>query len=108
MAHEMDEAWVEEAITRYRRIERLREECDARINRTEVTVHSPDRLVEVTVGADGAIRKVAVVGPLADRTNVEVSRSIEAAVSAAAEAAEWARRTVYVETFGDYVPVGRR
>jgi DNA-binding protein YbaB len=108
MAREIDEAWVEEAITRYRRIEQLQAEFDTRVTKTEVTVHSPDQLVEVTVCADGSIRKVVVVGSLAGRTNVEVSRSIEAAMSAATDAAEWARRTVYAETFGDYTPVGRR
>lgn len=108
MAREIDEGWVEEAITRYRRIEQLQEEFDARLAKTEVTVHSPDQLVEVTVAADGSIRRVTIVGSLAGRSNVEVSRSIEAAVSSAADAAEWARRTVHAETFGDYAPVGRR
>jgi DNA-binding protein YbaB len=108
MAREIDEAWVDEAITRYRRIEQLQEEFEARLAKTEVTVHSPDQLVEVTVGADGSIRRVTIVGSLAGRSNVEVSGSIEAAVSSAAEAAQWARRTVYVETFGDYAPVGGR
>lgn len=105
MAREIDEAWVEEAIARYRRIERLQEECDARLAKTEVTVHSPDRLVEVVVGADGKIRGVTIVGSLAGRSSADVSRSIEAAVSSAADAAEWARRTVYTETFGSYPPL---
>jgi DNA-binding protein YbaB len=108
MAREIDEAWVEEAITRYRRIEQLQEEFDARLAKTEVTVHSPDHVVKVTVAADGSIRKVTLVGSLAGRNSAELSRSIEAAVSSAADAAEWARRTVYAETFGDYVPLGRR
>lgn len=107
MAREIDEAWVEEAITRYRRIEQLQAEFDARLAKTEVTVHSPDRLVEVQVCADGSIRRVTVVGSLDNRTNVELSRSIEAAVSAAAEAAEWARRTLYAETFAGHAPLGR-
>lgn len=104
---EIDEAWVEEAITRYRRIEQLQAELDGRIAKTEVTVHSPDQLVEVVVAADGTIRKVTIVGSLAGRTNVEVSGSIEAAVAAAADAAEWARRTLHAEVFGGYAPVGR-
>jgi DNA-binding protein YbaB len=106
MAREIDEAWVEEAIARHRRIELLQGEFDARVAKTEVTVHSPDQLVEVTVGADGRIRGVTIVGSLAGRSSVDVSRSIEAAVSAAADAAEWARRTVYTETFGGYPPLG--
>jgi DNA-binding protein YbaB len=108
MAREIDEAWVEEAIARYRRIERLRDEFEARLAKTEVTVHSPDELVEVAVAADGSIRKITLVGSLVGRSNMEVSRSIEAAVTSAADAAEWARRTVYAETFGDYPPVGSR
>jgi hypothetical protein len=97
MARELDEAWVEEAIARYRRTERLRAGFDEWIGTTEVSIHSPDRLVEVRVGADGAIRKVSVVGPLQGRTDAEVSRSIDAAVGSAAEAADWARRTLYAE-----------
>jgi DNA-binding protein YbaB len=107
VAREIDEAWVEEAITRYRRIEQLQAEFDAQVTKTEVTVHSPDQLVEVLVCADGAIRKVTIVGSLQDRTNVELSASIEAAMSAAADAAQWARRTLYAETFGGYAPLGR-
>lgn len=106
MAREIDEAWVEEAITRYRRIEQLQVEFDARVAKTEVTVHSPDELVEVQVCADGTVRKVSIVGSLQGRSNVEVSRSIEAALSAAGDAAEWARRTLYAETFGGYAPMG--
>lgn len=105
MAQEIDEAWVEEAITRYRRIEQLQAEFDARVGKTEVTVHSPDQLVEVLVCADGSVRRVTIVGSLQGRTNAEVSRSIEAAISAAADAAEWARRTLYAETFGGYAPL---
>lgn len=107
MAREIDEAWVEEAISRYRRIEQLQAELDDRVSKTEVTVHSPDQLVEVVVCADGTVRKVTVVGPLAGRTDVELSRSIEAAVAAAADAAEWARRTLHAEAFAGYAPVGR-
>jgi DNA-binding protein YbaB len=105
MAQEIDEAWVEEAISRYRRIEQLQAEFDVRVAKTEVTVHSPDHLVEVLVCADGSVRRVTIVGSLQGRTNVEVSRSVEAAMSAAADAAEWARRTLYAETFGSYAPL---
>jgi citrate synthase len=45
---------------------------------------------------------VAIIGPLHGRSNVEVSRSIQAAVTAAADAAQWARRKLHDETFGDY------
>lgn len=107
MTQEIDEAWVEEAIARYRQIGQLQAEFDAAVAKTEVTVHSPDELVEVVVGADGVIRKVNVVGSLHGRTNVELSQSIEAVVAAAADAAGWAKRTLYAETFGGYPPLGR-
>jgi DNA-binding protein YbaB len=100
MAREIDEAWVERAIAQSRQLEKLKAELAARVATTEVTVHSPDELVEVLVRADGAIQKVTVVGSLQGRTNVEVSRSIEAAMTAATEAADWARRTMYAETLG--------
>jgi hypothetical protein len=93
MARELDEAWVEEAIARHRFEERIVDWARG----AEVSVHSPDQLVEVRVRADGAIRKVSVVGELRGRTDAEVSRSIDAAVGAAADAADWARRTMYAE-----------
>lgn len=105
MAREIDEAWVEDAIERYRRIEALQAEFDKAMSGVEVTVHSPDGLVEVVVAADGAIRDVAVVGSLHGRTNVEVSRSIQAAVTAAHDAARWARQKLQSDTFGDYRPL---
>lgn len=104
MARELDEAWVAEAIAHHRRTERLQAEFAARVGAAEVSVHSPDELIEVLVSADGSVRKVAVVGPLQGRTNVEVTRSIDAALGAAADAAGWARRTLYAETFGGYPP----
>jgi DNA-binding protein YbaB len=106
MAREIDEAWIEEAITRHHRISQLQAEFEALMAKTEVTVHSPDQLVEVVVCADGTIRKVEVVGSLDGRTSVELSRAVEAAVVAAADAAGWARRTLYAETFAGYAPLG--
>jgi hypothetical protein len=97
MARELDEAWVEEAIARHRRTERLRAGFEEWVRTAEVSVHSPDQLVEVRVCADGSIRNVSLAGPLRGRTDAEVSRSIEAAVGAAADAADWARRTLYAE-----------
>jgi hypothetical protein len=96
MAKELDEAWVEEAIARHRGVERLQAAFETWLATAEVSVHSPDELVEVRVCADGSIRSVSV-GPLQGRTGVEVSRSIDAAIGAAADAADWARRTLYAE-----------
>jgi hypothetical protein len=99
---EIDEAWVEEAIERFRRIETLQAEFDRALSGVEVTVHSPDGLVEVRVSADGAIRDVSVVGSLSGRTGAEVSRAIRAAIGAARDAAGWARQKLHAETFGGY------
>lgn len=108
MAREIDESWVEEAIERYRRIEAHQAEFEKALRGVEVTVHSPDGLVEVVVTADGTVKDVMIVGSLAGRTNVDVSRSIRAAVAAAADAAHWARQKLHADTFGDYRPLGRR
>jgi hypothetical protein len=96
MAEELDEAWVEEAIARQRGVERLRAAFEAWVGAAEVSIHSPDELVEVRVCADGSIRNVSVGSPHG-RTGAELSQSIEAAVGAATEAADWARRTLYAE-----------
>jgi DNA-binding protein YbaB len=97
MARELDEAWVEEAIARHRMAERLRDGFEEWVRAAEVSVHSADQLVEVRVCADGSVRKVSVAGPLHGHTDAEVARSVELAVGAAAEAAAWARRTLYAE-----------
>lgn len=107
MARELDEAWVEEAIARQRGVERLRAEFEAWVGKAEVSVHSPDELVEVRVCADGSIRKVSV-GPLHGRTGGEVSRAVDAAVGAAADAADWARRTLYAEAVRVHDAIGAR
>lgn len=105
MAREIDEAWVEEAIERYRRIEALQDEFDKALRGIEVTVHSPDGLVQVVVSADGHIQDVSITGTLHGRSSVDVSRSIQAAVAAAHDAARWARQKLHRETFGGYHPL---
>jgi DNA-binding protein YbaB len=106
MAREIDEAWIEEAVERYRRIESLRAEFDKAAQALEVTVRSPDGLVEIVVTASGDITDVRVVGDLDGRGNAELSRSIHAAVTAAAGAARWARDKLHAEMFADYRPLG--
>jgi DNA-binding protein YbaB len=105
MAGEIDEAWVDEAIERYRRIEAVQAEFDKAVRGLEVTVRSPDDLVQVVVSGDGAIRQVAVVGSLHGRSNEELSRSIQSTVTAATDAARWARQKLREETFGEYHPL---
>jgi hypothetical protein len=99
MAGELDEAWIEEAIERYRRIEAVQAEYDKAVRGLEVTVRSPDHLIEVVVTGVGEIRTVTVVG------NAALSRSIQAAVTAAADAAHWARQKLRAEAFGEYRPL---
>ena len=108
MAREIDEAWIEEAIGRFRRIESLQAEFEKAVHGVQVTVRSPDDLVEVVVTATGTVRDVTIVGSLQGRTSADVSRSIRSAVAAAADAAEWARRKLHAEMFGDYRPLGER
>lgn len=105
MAREIDEAWIEEAIERYRRIESLQAEFERSMARAEVTVRSPDGLVEVAVTATGAVTDVRFLAPIQTRTNNEVARSVHAAVTAAADAARWAREKLHTETFGGYRPL---
>ena len=45
------------------------------------------------------------VADWAGRTNHDLSRSIQSAVAAAADAARWARQKLHAETFGDYRPL---
>lgn len=104
MGREIDEAWIEEAVERYRRIEQRAAEFERAASSVTVTVHSPDGLVEVVVAADGVIKDVRV-GPLSGRTSADVSRSVRDAVTAAADAAAWARRKLHAETFGEYRPM---
>ncbi|HKS99768.1 MAG TPA: YbaB/EbfC family nucleoid-associated protein [Rugosimonospora sp.] len=106
MAREIDEAFIEEAVERYRRVDELLAEFQKAIRGVEVTVTSPDGLVEVVVSADGTIRDVKVTGSLAGRSNAQLSRSIRDAVSAAADAATWARAKLHAEMFGGYPSIG--
>jgi DNA-binding protein YbaB len=100
MAREIDESWVEEAIERYRRIEAVQAEYDKAVHGLEVTVRSPDDRVEVVVTGAGEIRTVTVVG------NADLSRSIQSAVTAATDAAHWARQKLHAEAFGEYRRLG--
>ncbi|MET7395651.1 YbaB/EbfC family nucleoid-associated protein [Dactylosporangium sp. NPDC005572] len=99
MAREIDESWIEEAVERYRRIDALLAEFDKAVRTVEVTVRSADGLVEVVVTADGTIRDLHIEPRL---SGSEVSRSVREAVTAAADAAAWARQKLHAETFGDY------
>ena len=106
MAREIDEAWIDEAIERYRRIESLRADFDKAVADAEVTVRSPDESVEVVVTATGEITDVRVRGSLQHRTAADLARQMQAAVGAAADAARWARHKLHDEVFGAYRTLG--
>jgi DNA-binding protein YbaB len=114
MAREIDEAFVEEAVERYQRIDAALAEVEKAMAHTEATVTSADGLVRVVVAATGEIRDVQITGSLTGRGRVEVARSVREAVLAAADAAAWARGTVQAEmlhrypALADCRPVGRR
>ena len=60
MGREIDETWIEQAVERYRRIDALLADFDKAVSTVEVSVRSPDGLVEVVVTADGTIRDVRI------------------------------------------------
>ncbi|GAA2377847.1 YbaB/EbfC family nucleoid-associated protein [Dactylosporangium salmoneum] len=102
MGRDIDETWIEEAVERYRRIEALHAEFEKAAKTVEVTVRSADDLVEVRVTADGTIRDVRIDGPLHNRTSESVAKAVQDAVTAAADAAAWAREKLHKEYFADY------
>jgi DNA-binding protein YbaB len=101
----VDEAGIEHAIERYQQMERLLADFDKALAKVDVTVRSPDGLVEVVVGGDGTIREVVISDDARDRPPRELSRSVQAAVTAAADAALWARRKLQADMFGDFPDV---
>jgi DNA-binding protein YbaB len=103
---EIDEAWIEEAVTSYRRIEQRQADYQRSLAEIEVSVRSPDGLVEVTVAGAGGVLGVALTGSLRDRSTDEVNRAIQVTLDAARDAADWARRKLHQETFGDYATLG--
>ena len=102
----VDEAWIEEAIERYQRMERLLGEFERALAKVDVTVRSPDGLVEVVVSANGTIREVIISDSAAGQSPRDLSRSVQAAVTAAADAAHWARTKLHADMFADYRDLG--
>jgi DNA-binding protein YbaB len=100
VGHEIDEAWIEQAIERYQRIATLQADFDRALTKVDVTVRSPDGLVEIVVGADGVIRDVVISEAAQGRPVRELSKAVQAAVTAAAAASEWARARVQQDVFG--------
>jgi DNA-binding protein YbaB len=107
MAREIDEVFIDEAVERYRRIDAQLAAFAKACTGMEVTVRSPDGLVTVVVTLDGDIRDVAVDDRLLAESSQDVSTSVRLAVTAAADAARWARTKLQTEMFSDYPSVGR-
>jgi DNA-binding protein YbaB len=105
MAREIDEAWIDEAIDRYRRLDELRAEFEQVVASHSVSVHSPDDSIEVVVTAEGQIVDVRVSGSLQNRSADELAREIKAVVTRASEAARWAREKLQAEFFGKLHPL---
>jgi DNA-binding protein YbaB len=105
MAREIDEAFIDEAVRRYQRIDARLSEFRRASQEMDVTVHSPDGLVKVVVSVAGDIRDVVIDEELLAGSSADVSRSVRLAVTAAADAAEWARAKLHAETFSDYAAV---
>jgi hypothetical protein len=102
MAREIDEAWIDEAIERYRRIESLRAEFEKAVVAHTVSVHSPDQSIEVVVTAAGNIVDVRLHGGLSHRDTADFARQMREVVTSAAEAARWAREKLHGEVFGSF------
>ena len=102
MAREIDEAWIDEAIERYRRVDALRAEFDKAVAAHVVSVHSPDDSVEVLVTAAGDITDVRIKGSLQNRTAADLAREVQAVVTNATAAARWARGKLHDEIFGAF------
>ncbi len=101
MGREIDESWIDAAIDRYRRVDRLRGEFDEAVAAHVVTVHSPDDSIEVAVTAAGEITDIRLHGSLHHRSPVEFAQEIKSVVTQAAEAARWAREKLHGEVFGN-------
>ena len=105
MAREIDEAWIDEAIDRYRRLDELRADFGQAVASHSVSVHSPDNSIEVVVTAAGVITDVRLNGTPHQRHPSDLAREIQAVVTTASEAARWARAKLHDEIFGKLHPL---
>ena len=107
MPRDIDEAFVEEAIEHYRKIDAQREEFEKALVDIELTVRSPDSLVEIVVNGAGEFREVTIADEAFDpeKTPEQLAASVLAACKAASHAREWARTKLYDERFSDYEPL---
>lgn len=108
MGREIDETFIDEAVRRYQAIDARLAEFRQASEQMDVTVHSPDGLVKVVVSVAGAIRDVVIDERLLSESSSDVGTSVRLAVTAAADAAEWARAKLHAETFSDYASMTSR
>jgi DNA-binding protein YbaB len=106
VGREIDEAWIDEAVDRYARLEQLRADFDKAVAAHLVSVHSPDNSIEVIVTAAGEIRDVCINVSLRDRDPMDFAREIKSVVTKASEAARWAREKLHGEVFGKFQSLG--
>jgi hypothetical protein len=106
MPREIDEAWIDEAIERYRRLDSLRAEFEKAVAGHVVSVHSPDNSIEVLVTAAGEITDVHIRGSLQHRSAADLAREVQAVVTTANDAARWARDKLHDEVFGAFRSLG--
>jgi DNA-binding protein YbaB len=98
MPREIDEAWIEQAIERYRRFGKARQRYEEAIQAQTVEVVSPDGTVEIVVRATGDVTDVRV-HPRPGATHADLAREVHAVITNAAEAARWARSKIYDEIY---------
>jgi hypothetical protein len=108
MPREIDEAWIDEAIERHQRLDALRAEYERVVAAHVVTVQSPDGSVELLVSATGSINEVRIRGSLHNRTGPDLAREVQAVVTNAAQAAQWARQKLHDEVFGGFRVLGEQ
>jgi DNA-binding protein YbaB len=106
VAREIDEAWIDEAIDRHRRLDQLRAEFEKAVASHFVSVHSPDDSIEIVVSAAGEITDVRIHGSLHHRNPTDFASEIQAVVTNASQAARWAREKLHGEVFGKLRPLG--
>lgn len=103
MPREIDEVFIAKAVELYESIDARQRDFDQAIRKMEVSVRSPDGVVEIVVAGDGTFRDV-VISPEAfdDHDPRSLSKAVLAACRAANDATTWASRKLYEETFHDY------
>src|SRR5215475_6248431 len=108
MGREIDESFIDEAVRRYQQIDARLAEFRRASEQMDVTVASPDGLVKVVVSVAGVIRDVVVDERLLAESAADIGSSVRLAVTAASDAAEWARAKLHAETFSEYAALSGR